>query len=53
MWNINIKKVYDLLEDDIDKWQKMLDSIKKGRSTIDKDENEVYFGAIRIDFKKI
>lgn len=35
LWEIEVKKVEDALEDDIDKWQQMLTDIKQGRQTFD------------------
>lgn len=53
MWKIDIRKVYERLEDDIDDWQKLLNEIKGGRSTFDNDQTEIYFGAILVDYRLV
>jgi hypothetical protein len=53
LWKIDIRKVYERLEDDIDDWQKLLNEIKGGRSTFDNDQTEIYFGAILVDYRLV
>jgi dynein heavy chain 1 len=40
--------VYDLLGDNIDKWNKLLNEIRQGRKTFDNSETKKNFGAIII-----
>lgn len=42
-----------MLGDDIEKWQRLLNEIKQGRSTFDNDETEIFFGGVLIDYRLI
>lgn len=42
-----------MLEDDIDKWQQLLNEIKTGRNTFDNDDEEINFGAIIINYRLV
>lgn len=53
LWEVNINKVYEMLGDDINKWQQLLNEIKQGRNTFDNNETEMYFGSILIDYRLV
>lgn len=51
LWEIEGKKVYDKLGDDIEKWHRLLNEIKQGRSIFDNSTTEKKFGAIIVDYR--
>lgn len=54
LWEIDIKKVYDRLGDNIELWQKLLEEIKEGRKTFDNSETEKAFGSsIVVDYRMV
>ena len=54
LWEIDIKKVYDRLGDNIEMWQKLLEEIKEGRKTFDNSETEKSFGSsIIVDYRMV
>ncbi|EAR94592.2 dynein heavy chain, cytoplasmic protein (macronuclear) [Tetrahymena thermophila SB210] len=53
LWAIDQKKVYELLGDDINKWQQLLSEIKQGRSTFDNSDTDIFFGPVQIDYRLV
>ncbi|CAD8134930.1 unnamed protein product [Paramecium octaurelia] len=53
LWELDIKQVEQILQDDIEKWQQMLTDIKQGRATFDNSTTEEHFGAIIIDYRMV
>ncbi len=53
LWEIDSKKLYSVLEDNIDKWHQLLNEIKQGRSTFDNSETERYFGSVLVDYRLV
>jgi dynein heavy chain 1 len=48
LWDIEASHVYNILEENIDKWHQLLNEIRQGRKTFDNSETEKTFGAIII-----
>jgi dynein heavy chain 1 len=42
-----------LLGDDIDKWQRLLEEIRRGRSTFDNSDTEKSFGSVLVDYRLV
>ena len=54
LWEIDVKKVYDRLGDNIEMWQRLLEEIKDGRKTFDNSDTEKVFGsAIVVDYRMV
>lgn len=53
LWEIDPRKIYERLGENIENWHQLLEEIKKGRSTFDNSETEAYFGAILIDYRLV
>jgi dynein heavy chain 1 len=50
LWDIEQSHVYDLLGDNIDRWNQMLNEIRQGRKTFDTSEDFKCFGGIEISY---
>jgi dynein heavy chain 1 len=48
LWDIDASHVFNILEENIDKWHQLLNEIRIGRKTFDNSETEKSFGAIII-----
>lgn len=53
LWKIEPSHVFEILGEDINKWQQLLNEIKQGRSTFDNSDTEVMFGPIVIDYRLV
>ena len=51
LWELEFSEVQKYLKDDINSWQKILNDIKSGRSIFDNSETELFFGAIRVNYR--
>ena len=53
LWEMEFADVQKYLKDDINSWQKILNDIKAGRSIFDNSETELFFGAIRVNYRAV
>jgi dynein heavy chain 1 len=53
LWDIDVRKVYDFLKEEIDKWQELLNELKRNRKTFDNSETEKQFGPVIIDYSMV
>ena len=51
LWEIDIKKVYEILGKNQNHWRSILDDIKKGKKIFDFSTVSVHFGPIKIHFR--
>ena len=50
LWDIEQGAVYDLLGDNIERWNQLLNEIRQGRKTFDTSEDYKLFGGIEISY---
>jgi len=48
LWDIEASYVFNILQENIDKWHQLLNEIRHGRKTFDNSETEKSFGALTI-----
>ena len=48
LWDIDASHIFNILDENIEKWQQILNEIRQGRKTFDNSETEKAFGAIII-----
>ncbi|KAM9964742.1 hypothetical protein ACTFIW_004524 [Dictyostelium discoideum] len=53
LWDMDSSFVYSKLGDDLNKWQLLLNQIKKSRSTFDNSSTEKQFGPLTIDYTQV
>jgi len=53
LWDLDPNAVYSRLEDDLSKWQQLLQEIKKARGTFDTSETSLSFGPMVIQYGKV
>jgi dynein heavy chain 1 len=53
LWELEFADVQQHLKDDINSWQMILNDIKSGRSIFDNSETELFFGAIRVNYRTV
>lgn len=53
LWDLESNHVFNILGDDLSKWQQILLEIKKARSTFDNSETEQSFGPLVIDYEQV
>jgi len=53
LWDTQSSDIFKELGSDIEKWQQLLNEIKKGRATFDNSETEISFGAITVDYRAV
>ncbi|KAF9161045.1 hypothetical protein DFQ26_004928 [Actinomortierella ambigua] len=53
LWDLESQYIFNLLGDDLAKWQQLLLEIKKARSTFDNSETEQSFGPVVIDYEQV
>ena len=53
LWDLESDRVYDSLQDNIERWAQLLNEVKRGRMVFDNSETEKHFGAIIIDYKGV
>lgn len=53
LWELEFSEVQQYLKDDINSWQKILNDIKSGRSIFDNSETELFFGAVRVNYRMV
>ncbi|OZJ04271.1 hypothetical protein BZG36_02479 [Bifiguratus adelaidae] len=53
LWDLEATQVFNILGEDLAKWQQILAEIKKARSTFDNSETEQSFGPIVIDYEQV
>ena len=53
LWQIEPQFIFNKLGDDMEKWQQIMDGLKKGRKTFDNDKNEKVFGALVVDYSSV
>lgn len=50
LWDIENSSIYDLLGDNIDRWNQLLNEIRQGRKTFDTSDDFKYFGGLEISY---
>ncbi|KAJ8651627.1 hypothetical protein O0I10_012803 [Lichtheimia ornata] len=53
LWDLESNHVFNILGDDLSKWQQILLEIKKARSTFDNSETEQPFGPLVVDYEQV
>ena len=53
LWQIEPQFIFTKLGDDMEKWQQIMDGLRKGRKTFDNDKNEKVFGALVVDYSSV
>ena len=53
LWELEFTEVQKYLKDDIESWKKILNDIKVGRSIFDNSDTEIFFGAIRVNYRMV
>ena len=53
LWQIDPQFIFNKLGDNMEKWQQIMDGLRKGRKTFDNDKNEKVFGALVIDYSSV
>jgi dynein heavy chain 1 len=53
LWELEFADVQQYLKDDVSSWQRILNDIKTGRSIFDNSETEIFFGAIRVNYRMV
>jgi len=48
LWDIDASHIFNILDENIEKWQQILNEIRQGRKTFDNSETEKAFGALII-----
>ena len=51
LWELDIKKIYEVLGDNTEMWQTVLQEIKVGQKSFDYSSNSVRFGPLTINYK--
>jgi dynein heavy chain 1 len=50
LWDLQSAQIYDMLEDDVEKWTQLLNEIRQGRKTFDTSDDKKHFGAMIINY---
>lgn len=50
LWDLQSAQIYDMLEDDVEKWTQLLNEIRQGRKTFDTSDDKKTFGALIINY---
>jgi dynein heavy chain 1 len=53
LWDLQSAQIYDMLEDDVEKWTQLLNEIRQGRKTFDTSDDKKYFGAMVINYSGV
>ncbi|KAI7858782.1 dynein heavy chain [Circinella umbellata] len=53
LWDLESNHVFNILGDDLSKWQQILLEIKKARSTFDNSETDQSFGPLVVDYEQV
>lgn len=53
LWDLQSAQIFDMLEDDVEKWTQLLNEIRQGRKTFDTSDDKKNFGAIIINYSGV